>query len=149
MKIRYMPNKELRGINCDFPYKFVLDWSRAQEKFVSELDLSPYQDTPMYRERANLREEIPYDRKNLLMEDAEVILYGDRIEVRGKEDFIFPLEETSAVTVLGRNKLNIYQEGRIFQLKGDKRFCALKFVHIYHRYQNVKKGETHDSFLGI
>ena len=52
-------------------------------------------------------------------------------------------DETTAVTVLGKNKLNIYHGGKIYQLKGSPRFCALKFVHIFTRYTNVVKGENY------
>ncbi len=149
IKVRYLPSKELHGENCNFPYRFVLDWHNAQNAFVNSLDLSLYDYIPMYRDIANLREEIPYKKKLLLMEDAEIILYGNRIEVHGKENYVFPLDEADAVTVLGKNKLNIYHGNRIFQLKGDKRFCALKFVHIYNRYKNIRKGDENVQFLGL
>ena len=74
-----------------------------------------------------------------------------RIELSVKEDgdMTFPLGECSAVTVLGKNKLNIYHGGKIYQLKGDKRFCALEFVNIYHRFKNISKGDENDKFLGL
>ena len=62
---------------------------------------------------------------------------------------VFPFDETSAVTVLGRNKLNVYFNGHVYQFKGGKRFNALKYVHIYHRYKNIGKGDADGSFLGL
>ena len=58
-------------------------------------------------------------------------------------------DDASTITVLGRNKLNIYHGGKIYQLKGDERFCALKYVHIYNRYKNIQKGDENDKFLGL
>jgi primosomal protein N' len=98
---------------------------------------------------ADLREEIPYKEKKLLFASAKIRLFGNRVEIDTDEKLVFTFDEASALTMLGRNKLNIYHGGRIYQLKGDKRFCALKFVNIYHRYKNIQKGDEHDLFLGI
>ena len=149
MKVQYLQSKELRGVDCDFPHRFVLDWYKAQCDLVNNLDLQPYYDTPMYSETADLREEIPYKEKKLLFPSAKIRLFGDRVEIDAEEKLVFSFDEASALTMLGRNKLNIYHGGRIYQLKGDKRFCALKFVNIYHRYKNIKKGDENDLFLGI
>ena len=149
IKVRHLPSKELVGLNYDLPYRFVLDWYNAQNDFINNLDLAPLCDKPIYDEIANLREEIPYKKKLLLKENTAIRLYGDRIEIDYEDGMILPFDEISTVTVLGRNKLDIYHGGRIFQLKGDKRFCALKYMHIYHRYKNIKKGDENDLFLGI
>jgi hypothetical protein len=34
-------------------------------------------------------------------------------------------------------------------MKGDKRLNALKYVHIYHRCLNIRKGDPHEQFLGL
>ena len=47
--------------------------------------------------------------------------YGDRITVKGEGvDEVFLFDESSAVTVLGRNKVDIYHGDKIYQLKGGK-----------------------------
>ena len=51
--------------------------------------------------------------------------------------------------MLGKNKLNIYVGKRVFQLKSDKRFNALKYVNIFYRYQQIKKGDKNGEFLGL
>ena len=77
-------------------------------------------------------------------------MFGDRVSFEGDgEDMTFRFEDASAFTVLGRNKLNIYNGGKIYQVKGGKRFNALKYVHIYHRYKNIVKGEENVKFLGL
>ena len=153
-RIRYMPNKELKGINCDFPHRFVLDWYNAQSDFVNSLDLSSYYDKPLYTdELARVSEVIP-NKAKFLLGYGSVKLYGNKIEVRisGKscgEMLSLHFNEASTVTVLGRNKLNIYHGGKIYQLKGSKRFCALKYVHIYNRYKNILKEDENAKFLGL
>lgn len=149
-EIRYLPNKELEGVGFDFPYRFVADWYDAQADFINGLDLLEYTDDPIYREKADLYEVIPCKKKNLLCSDIEISLYGDRMEWRGfdeKPTYLF--SELAAVTVLGRNKLNIYCGDKIYQFKGGKRFNALKYVHIYHRYKNIMIGDENAKFLGL
>ena len=148
-RVRYLPTKELKGENCDFPHRFVLDWYNAQSKFINSLDPADYYEKPMYEDTASVKEVIPSVKKIPVYDNARIMLYGDRIEIIADEKLVFPFEEASAVTVLGRNKLNIYHDGKIYQLKGDERFCALKYVHIYHRYNNIRKGEENLEFLGL
>ena len=148
--VKYLPTKELEGVGYEHPFRFVSEWYDAQSDFVNELDVLEYDTKPMYEETADLYEVIPYDRKNLLCENVKIALYGNRIELfRDEETMICRFDDTSAVTVLGRNKMNIYYGDKLYQLKGGKRFNALKYVHIYHRYKNIKTGEKDGKFLGL
>lgn len=150
-KVKYLPTKELKGVNCDFPHRFVLDWYNAQSEYVNSLDLSLYCDTPMYEDIASVKEVIPGKKKLPLYPTAKILLFGDRLEIEEKgTKHLLSFVDCSAITVLGRNKLNVYHGDKILQLKGDKRFCALKYVNIYHRFLNLKKGEkNNDTFLGL
>lgn len=149
-EIRYLPNKTLEGVGFDFPYTHVADWYDAQKDFMNSLDVTAFGSSAIYTDRARISEVIVYDRKDPLCKDAEITLCGDRITAQGEGvDLEFPFDETTAVTVLGKNKANIYHGGRIYQLKGSKRFNALKYVHIYHRYKNIIKGDENEQFLGL
>lgn len=149
-EIKYLSTKELEGVGFEFPFRFVADWYDAQAEYVNKLDVLGYEDTPMYRELVEIHEVIPCEKKNLISDKAEISLYGNRIEILiDEKKNAYRFDETSAVTVLGRNKLNIYYDGAIYQVKGGKRFNALKYVHIYNRYKNIIKGEVNGSFLGL
>jgi hypothetical protein len=51
---------------------------------------------------------------------------------------------------LGKNKLNIYHNDKIYQVKPDKHFNALKYMNIYYHATNAEKGENSDvEFLGL
>ena len=142
----YLPTKELKG---DFPYAFVGDWYDAQAAFINGLDVTE-EPEPLYVERARLSEVIPYKKKQLMSKDAAVELYGHGVHLTyGEEELELPFGEISAAAVLGRNKLNLYHKGRIYQLKGDKRFNSLKYVHLCYRYKNLKKGDGNGQFLGL
>lgn len=145
-EVQYLPTKELKGIGFELLFRFINDWYEYQKKFINELDLEEYIGKPMYEDSASFSEVIVYKNKNLIKKDAGVKLYGDRIVI---DEQVFLFEEITAVSVLGRNKLNIYHNKKVYQLKGDKRFNAIKYVHIYYRYRNVNKGEGNEQFLGL
>ena len=131
----------------DFPFANTLEWYDYQASYINSLDVTTMTETPLYQDTANVSRVIVYKRKEPLHKDARIRLYGDRIVIN--DDMVFPFADTHAVTVLGRNKLNIYFAGEVYQLKSDKRFCALKYVHMFHRFQNIQRGESNDQFLGL
>ena len=145
-QIRHLPTKELEGVGCDFPHRFVADWYEWQNEFIRNADLAALTDSPIYRETVQLSRVHAYKYKELLKKDAAVCLYGDRITVDDRE---FPFETVGAVVVLGKNKVNIYDGNEILQLKGDKRFNALKYVNFFHSHKNRKAGKTNGQFLGL
>ena len=136
---------------ADGLYKSGRDWYDYQEQFVRSLDLTKWTEEPLYRDSVRLSEVVVYERKALLRRDASVSLYGDRIVIDegSGEELVFPFREVSAVSVLGRNKLNIYHGERLYQLKGGKRFNALKYVNIYYRSKNMGRGDKSGEFLGL
>ena len=145
-RIRHLPTKELEGVGFDFPHRFVADWYQWQEDYINRTDLMALAEEPAYRETVRLSRVHACRRKELLVKNASVCLYGDRITV---DDRVFPFETLSAVVVLGKNKINLYWENEILQLKGDKRFNALKYVNFFHKYKNQKSGDTNGKFLGL
>ena len=149
-QIKYLQNKSLEGVGFDFPYKFVAEWYDAQAEFIKSFDVLKYDTEPMYSELGDLYEVIPYENKKLISKNVNVELYGDRLEVQiGEEKNVWRFEDTAAITVLGKNKLNIYYGDKIYQIKPGKRFNALKYVHVYHRSRNMVKGEMNEQFLGL
>ncbi len=159
LKVKHTATKELVSDNEAFNFRFVADWYDYQTEKVSRLTLDDYKDAPIFRDTVNLYEEIPYKKKILLKKGVPMELYIDKIILDGT---VYPYSNLHGVTVLGKNKLNIYHEDKIYQIKGDKRFCALKYVNIYTHYKNLthknaanvataKKEETTNGreFLGL
>ena len=144
--IRHLPTKELAGVNCDFPHRFVANWYEWQYDYINSLDLTALTDEPIYTETVRLSLVHPCKNKDLLKKEATLCLYGDRITIDGQT---YPFDELSAITLLGKNKLNVYAGSDILQLKGSKRFNGLKYVNFIHRWKNIRKGEPYDQFLGL
>ena len=144
-KIRHKPTKELEGIDCEFPHRFVSQWYDWQCDYINSINLSELTERPVYEETAQLSQVFAYKHKKVLKKNVKVCLYGDRITL---DDRVIPFKTAGAVVVLGKNKLNIYDGNEILQLKGSKRFNALKYVNFFHRYNNEMAGENNE-FLGL
>ena len=148
--VKYLETTELVGDGYEHPYRFVADWYDAQKEFINSFDVLAHCDEPLYSEDVSVYKVIPCEKKELLSEASKVTLLGDRLILSlGSEDIVCSFEDISSVAVLGRNKLNVYHGDKIYQLKGSKRFNALKYVHIYHRHKNVVKGDANGEFLGL
>ena len=144
-EVRHLPNKRLVGIGFDLPFNFVGEWYDYQCDYVRNLQVKDF-NSILFTDTAKLSEVIVYDRKTELCKYAKVELYGNKITING-EDYNF--SDVSAVTVLGKNKLNIYKDGKLYQLKGDKRFNAIKYVNIFNCYKDTKKEFAYGKFLGL
>jgi len=150
-KVIYGEDKRVSGVGFDFPFSYMTEWYDYQQEYVSSLDTLSDTSVPLYRDKANLSQVLVYERKVPLREQADLALYGDRLVIdEGTANaLVLPFSELSALSVLGRNKLNIYSGSQVYQLKGSKRFNALKYVNLYYHYHNVSKGDNHGKFLGL
>lgn len=150
-KVIYNTTTSLTGVDLEFPFSFVADWYDYQKAYMNKLDLEQYISEPIYSEEASVSEVIAYKKKLPLIKNALIELYGNRIVINEdmENSMEFGFDNTSAVTILGKNKLNIYSDGRIYQIKGSKRFNALKYVHIFNRYSNIRRGDLCGEFLGL
>ena len=149
--VEYTPSTRLKGIDFELPFSFVSDLYDYQKDFINQFDPCQHITNPLYTEKVSLSEVIVYKKKVPLKKNASISLYGNRIVIdeNGEDSLQFDFDKISAVTILGKNKLNIYADGKIYQIKGEKRFNALKYVHIYNRYMNVSRGDFNGKFLGL
>lgn len=151
MKIEYGVDKKLRAVDGTFPFAYVTEWYDYQNQYVAMLNTLADVTKPLYRETSNIFKVIPNTRKELLYKEAEISLYGDRIVINegAADEMVFAFEKASVLTVLGRNKLNVYYEDSIYQFKSGKRFNALKYMNLFFRYKNIQSGDENATFLGI
>lgn len=150
-QIEYGADKSLSGVGFDFPFHFMTEWYDYQADYIRNLDTSRLTDKPVYMDEVSLREVIVYHRKELLRKSTELRLYGNRVSFdEGKpNEMVFPFNEVTAASVLGRNKMNLYTDSKVYQIKGSKRFNALKYVHFYYRYRQIFRGDENGEFLGL
>ena len=148
--VEYTEKKELIGENFELPFRFVCDWYEWQKEYVNSLDTCALISKPISEDTVELLKVIPYKKKETIAKKAKISLYGDRIELSYNDTTrTFSFDEASAVTVLGKNKLDIYYGDEIYQISPPERFSGLMYVHIFNRYQNIKKGNLNGTFLGL
>ncbi len=145
-EVIYSADKKLRGVGFDFPYQNVKEWYDYQTDYISGLDVEKYFDKSLFEDEAGLYLVELYKSKSVINKKAKITTFGDRFCFGG---LTLPFNEVSALSVLGKNKLNVYYNDKVYQLKGDKSFNAVKYVNIFYRYQNYIKGETNVKFLGL
>lgn len=147
-RIQYLPNKSLRALSSSFPFDNVGSWYDYQCNYICNLDLATYSSGPMYEDIVKLFQVVLYKHKKLMKKNISLELYGNKIIL---DHMILDFDNIHSITLLGKNKLNIYLEDKVYQIKGNKTFNALKYVNIYYHYQNVKKGENlnDEQFLGL
>lgn len=150
-KITYGDDKTISGNGYEFPFRFMTQWYSYQEDFINSQDITQFADDPVFCDWARMSEVILNQRKQILRKDAQLHLYGDRVVIdKGREaELVLQFSDMTAVSVLGRNKLNIYHDSHVYQFKGSKRFNALKYVHFYYRHKNINRGDSDGQFLGL
>lgn len=148
--IEYGEDKRLTGKGFDFPFAYMTEWYDYQCDFVNGLDLNALTEAPVFTDEAELSEVFVGKKKEVLRPAAVFRLYGDRVTVDedAPDALILPFEEVTAAAALGRNKLNLYHGQKVYQVRGSKRFNALKYVNFYYRSQNIR-GNKDGKFLGL
>lgn len=145
-KAKYLPSKEFSG---DFQFRYMLDWYTYQEEYINQLDTLSLTEQPIIRDTCSLYQVNLYERKKCIAENVELALYGDRIEMTGGFTKVFAFDQLETITILGKNKLDIYFEGMVYQIQSHKRFNALKYLNLYHRYKNLTAEDQNGGFLGL
>ena len=143
---KYLPTKEFLG---DFPFRFMLDWYNYQQNYINSLNTLELTQQPIIRDTCSLYQVSLYSKKRLLAENVQMALYGDRVELSGSFDKVLPFGAVENITILGKNKLDIYHGDMVYQVQGDKRFNALKYLNLFHRYKNLTTEVQNGSFLGL
>lgn len=145
-KAKYLPSKEFSG---DFQFHYMLDWYHYQQDYINGLDTLSLTQQPIIRDTCSLYKVTLYQGKELLAKNVELALYGDRIEMTGGFTKTFSFSQLDTITILGKNKLDIYQEDMVYQIQADKRFNGLKYLNLYHRYKNLTAEVPDGRFLGL
>lgn len=86
------------------------------------------------------RESLKFRKKKKLAGDT-VSIDADKLVIG---EYTYPLKDVTAVTMVGKKKFNFYYDNKILQVKGNKRFCAIKYVHIFDGLRRLN--ESRESF---
>ncbi len=158
LQAEYTADLKLKPVSKSLPFSTIKEWYDAQDKYISNLNPSDFLDNPVFSEKIDLYKVRLYKSKIKSGENCRFDLYGNRYVIdktdSGKEPLEMFFDDIKAVSVLGRNKLNIYYKDEVFQIKADERFNAVKYLHFYYHYKNTVsenkelKGDQNE-FLGL
>lgn len=151
MKLRYNSYKQFEGLNMNPPFMNINDWYDYQQEYLMKMNL--LQEDPnkvLFEDTAKFSSVIPRKQKEVIDNEAKLIMYCNRIEVICK-DFtrVYFFDEISSSGVFGKNKLNFYIKNDIYQFKGDVHFNAMKYVNVFYKYRIEKGVEADGKFLGL
>ena len=145
-KVEYTSSLTFRGQGEDAPYPTVGDWYRAQEEYVLHRTFAA--EEQFGEDSVSLFRVIPYRKKVLLHKKATLKLFGDRVEIVSDDETLTLPFDRLGMAICGKNKLNLYFGEDSYQIRGGKRFCAVKYYHLCVRHRlGEKNGEF--QFLGL
>ena len=138
----YLETKQLKGVGFDFPFEFVADWYKYQCDFIAKTDLLAHLSQPIWQETATVWDTKMFKMPKPIFENANISLFGDRYVISSSTgELTISFSDVTAVTALGKNKLNIYVGDMIYQLKSDCHFNPLIFMNVYYVFVNANKKE--------
>ena len=140
LKTLYHPDKRF---DEGFIFHTPLKWQKWQDDWVRQTDIEKPDEIATDN---NVRVDLSVKpKKKNIFKSCTVSLFPAKMRINGED---YPFDRIVALTVCGRNKLYLYLKDKTLQLKGDKRFSALKYVNYFHNYKNIKEGKP-DEFLGL
>ena len=138
LDVKYTDNLTLVG-NVDF--NILNEWYTFQEEYIENYEFK-VDDTIFADSDIKLYDVTRGQKKELIVYGQMEIQKEGLFFYNNRGNYTFKLSVVSAMTVLGKNKLNFYIENRTYQIKGDKAFNALKYMQVYYKL----KGERNELF---
>ncbi|MBO5711791.1 MAG: 1-acyl-sn-glycerol-3-phosphate acyltransferase [Acholeplasmatales bacterium] len=146
LKAEYCSDLRFRSENKDFTITTVKEWSNFQLDFVKNIE---YPDNEIiYQEEIEVYEPRMFKSK-LKLGEGLVRLYNDCFVFDlDTEKIVLDFDNIEAVTCLGKKKLNIYHNGKTYQIFKEVNKNLIKYMHAYYIIKNKKAG-ANDDFIGI
>ena len=120
-------------------YSRIYEWFEWERREVVKRVLGgePLSDgNILFRESVKLKRKIKLPGDTVTLDKEALTISGEGQTSR------YPLSEIDAITAVGKKKFNFYYKGKILQVKGDKRFCSIKYVHAFDGMRDARKEEA-------
>ena len=85
----------------------------------------------LFRDSVKLKKKVTLPGDTVKMTNDCLIISGESSEL------CYPIKEIDAITAVGKKKFNFYYKDKILQVKGDSRFCPIKYVHAFEGLKNA------------
>lgn len=152
LDVEYTEDLKFKTSNPKFKFNIVHDWYKYQEDYITNLNVD--ENKVLFADDNVLLRHVVRSKKRTDLLTGKVMMDFEKIVVEKQElRYMFDLKTITSMTVLGHNKLGFYIDNDIYQIKGDKKFNAIKYMHLYFCLKNKRTGASHeqhlDRFLGI
>ena len=129
-----------------FTFKYVYEWYNWQ---IELLKKNEYATTDLiYTDDMELYLSEPFKPKKLIG-DGKIKMFNNRFEFISDEELItFNFDDISAMTLVGKKKINIYIGNITYQLFKSSKTNLLKYLHTYYVIKNKNTGGNYE-FLGL
>ena len=120
-------------------YSHIYEWFEWERREIVQRALAGEKISDggiLFRESVKLKKKIKLPGDKVAMDSEALTIFGKGKEMR------FPLAEIDAITAVGKKKFNFYYKGKILQVKGNKRFCPIKYVHFFDGLHNARKEDS-------
>ena len=146
----YKEDLSFKLLNGDTYLKDVKDWHKMQKDYVSKLDFTN-ESLLFTEENVNLYKIYPSKRKDKYLMNATFKCYSDKLVIESeKESFTIPFNDAINVCAVGKHKANFTFDNQIYQIDGDKRCNAYKYVMMYYHYHNtINNSLGNDEYFGM
>ena len=145
LEVKYNEDVTLSSSNDSFSFKYVSQWYDYQ---IEEVKNSKIEDELIYQDEIEVYAPRLYKSKELIGK-GKMSLYKNRFVFNLEDkELVFSFSKIDGITLLGKKKMNIYYEGKTYQVYKDRKTNLLKYMHMYYILKNKEEG-VEDGFIGI
>ena len=143
LEVMYEEDLTLKSSDSDFKYHRLVDWYDYQKDYLRNLEIK---DELIFKDDdVSLAIVNPFKRYKLLAK-GQVRLFKDRLEVGNVS---LPVTNIMSASPMSGRKLCFTYDGDNYQIKGPKRFNALKYALIFHKLDTKMHRENLDNYYNI
>ena len=136
LQVEYTEDLQFKKINGEINSANVYEWFNAQKEELKTYSNS--KDSILFNDN-EVTARLIKNKKRHKLGLANIKGYNDKVivEIKNKQN-VLDFNELVGVTVLGKRKINFYlPDDKTLQIKGNKRFNAIKYLHLFE----LSKGE--------
>lgn len=150
-RLKYGADLKFEKLSGRTDFLTVHDWYKWQVDYIRHINLDELEGHIFADLNVILYHVLKMKRRVKLVKRGKVTIDKNELKVTDRRHIVsIPLEDIRSGCVVGKHKANFFIDDYIYQIKGDARFNALKYVQFFYHVYNAKKGTSGDSeFLGI
>lgn len=149
LKVKYNEYKQFESVSGTVPFNNVLQWYEFQQRELLNTNLLELDDQLITEDVVSVYEYIPRKKRILIGRNLKLKMYKDRIVFDCKSiTYTFLFDDIVSSGVFGKNKVSFFLRDKAYQIKGSKRFNAIKYVQYMYKYK-IDKGGEDNAFLGL